>query len=323
MTDIYILLLKYISGEATPEEAASVVTWINSSAENKKEFEQYWKIMELTSKKGNYQIPDVANEWNKIQNAVPSSSIIPKYKNFLLGGAVSIVVAVVLFFVFNPFKDKKTAIVVRSSESKVLVDTLLKDAILYLDTQSSITYPAILKQESTVKINGGVYIEDKKNSLSTIKITAGEIDIISEKATFYVSYDSALGTSEVHVQSGTVIVKHGEQQTRLQTGEAIKFDRTKNGTISKISFNINLFSYVTKIFDFRDTPLKEVIPVLEKGYGIIIKLNDSDMGNCRITALFDNKTLRQVLDIMAFTLNFEYEYAETSSKVLLSGKGCN
>lgn len=76
-------------------------------------------------------------------------------------------------------------------------------------------------------------------------------------------------------------------------------------------------------FDFTDTPLYKAVASLEKAYGTTIVFANNKLSGCRITTRFDNKTLEEILDIMAYTLHFEYSLDEKSNKVILNGKGCD
>ena len=85
----------------------------------------------------------------------------------------------------------------------------------------------------------------------------------------------------------------------------------------------NLFSYANRIFEFHDTPFKEATGFIEKAYGVKIVTENNNLYNCRITTKFDNKSIEEILDILAYTLSFEYTFDEKNKQVLITGDGCN
>ncbi|MBO9202986.1 MULTISPECIES: DUF4974 domain-containing protein [Niastella] len=75
-------------------------------------------------------------------------------------------------------------------------------------------------------------------------------------------------------------------------------------------------------FEFSNTPFKQVAAYMEKEFGIQIMLK-GNIGNCNITTRFDNNSLKEMLDVMAYTLAFEYIIDEDKKQVTISGNGCN
>jgi hypothetical protein len=81
-------------------------------------------------------------------------------------------------------------------------------------------------------------------------------------------------------------------------------------------------NYINKVFEFNNTPFKEAAGYIEKAYGVTIVLK-GNFNHCTITTRFDNKPLNEILDILAYTLAFEYTIDEKNRQVTISGDGCN
>lgn len=75
--------------------------------------------------------------------------------------------------------------------------------------------------------------------------------------------------------------------------------------------------------EFSNTPFKEAAAFLENAYGVTIIVKNDAIYNCTITTRFDNKSLEEILDILGYTLAFEYKIDQTSNQVIISGDGCN
>jgi FecR-like protein len=78
-----------------------------------------------------------------------------------------------------------------------------------------------------------------------------------------------------------------------------------------------------KVFEFSNMPFSKVSAYLEKAYGVQFIVKNNKLDDCTITTRFDNKSLEEILDILGYTLTFEYEIDKTKNQVIISGNGCN
>lgn len=78
-----------------------------------------------------------------------------------------------------------------------------------------------------------------------------------------------------------------------------------------------------KVFEFSNMPFKDVVAYIEKAYGVKFIINNLKLYNCTITTRFDNKSLEEILDVLGYTLAFEYEIDKSKNQVTISGDGCN
>lgn len=325
-TGIEHIIIRYIAGEATAEEAAMVESWIAASPANKEAFERSWKVMEQFGQKGNYQPPTVTDEWNALKNSLqaPAPVTVPKkfFHPAMVYATVGLVVAAVtLLVLFNIYGKKAKEVPMHYSGNQLLTETLPNGVKVFLDKQSSIGYGKHINDTASIPVNGGAYFEAANYKGEIIHIRLGKLTILAFKSNLFVRYDSVERVSLVHVLSGTTVVTAGDISLSIDAGESISYNEQEGGFGKKDVVNINLFGFATKVFDFNDMPLKEAVAYLEKAYGVPIQLQEG-LSNCRITTRFDNKTLKEVLDVMAFTLGFSYEQATPNGGFLLKGKGC-
>lgn len=87
--------------------------------------------------------------------------------------------------------------------------------------------------------------------------------------------------------------------------------------------SIAYFDSANKVFDFNAITLRNATYYIGKAYGVKFIIKNNKLGNCTITTRCDNLSLERILDLMAFTLNFEYEIDKTKNQVTISGDGCN
>lgn len=87
--------------------------------------------------------------------------------------------------------------------------------------------------------------------------------------------------------------------------------------------SIAYFDSANKVFEFTSMPFGKVAAYIAKAYDVKFIIKNSKLENCTITTRFDNASLEQMLDVIAFTLSFEYKIDKTKKQVIISGDGCN
>lgn len=232
-------LIRYISGEATSEEAEAIEAWINESALNRQEFQCQWKIIELTCPQNDYQLPDIETEWKKMEQQLQhlnnvASDASSWYKLFSFKLFIALTAVISGIFILKPFYKSTKFIETASSEN--------------------------------------VLLSDKK-------------------------------------------------ELQIARGKSAKINRSQKKIKHGSHANLNEFN--GNVFDFNDVPLTEVVSNLEKEYEVSIRLENPDIGSCRITSRFEHKSLVEILDIMKLTLGFEYRYISETKCILITGDSCD
>ena len=74
----------------------------------------------------------------------------------------------------------------------------------------------------------------------------------------------------------------------------------------------------TKILRFRQTELKVVAEILSQTYGVQVRIDNSEVAACKLTATFANESLETVLMIIQETFNFELK-VDGKTQVLKGG----
>ena len=108
--------------------------------------------------------------------------------------------------------------------------------------------------------------------------------------------------------------KPAPAQTTYNNNTAAKIDTLHEGSIAYIN---------NRIFEFSNTPFKEAARFIERAYGVTIIIKNNKLENCTVTTKFDNRSLEEILDILGYTLTFEYSIDKNKNQVIISGDGCN
>ena len=109
-----------------------------------------------------------------------------------------------------------------------------------------------------------------------------------------------------------MVLRPGDKAVMLkQHGEIIRQENT----------DPNLLAWKTKILRFIDTPLHDIIKVLENVYHKDIIVINPEINNCHITATFEGKSLEAILLVLQSTINITAK--PNGNSIELSGTGCH
>jgi transmembrane sensor len=282
---------------------------------------------------GNYPEPDIpADEaWAQMKNllqhvpvqfsAVKGLKLLVT-KPFLYGISGLLIASATVWYISTNRSQPHAIINTYTSQNIPVKETLSNNLVLYLDSHSNVQASTNSNNSKSISINGAVYIETIGAAQDNVKIKAGSMTVTPIQAKIYVSYDTTSSISLVQVQSGKVILKAGNATITLTAGASAKYFERTGKFDQEQKLNVNAFGYATRSFEFTNTPLKEAADDIEKAYGVSIKFTSPALFNCRLTTRFDNKPLREVLDIMSYTLNFEYTFDQKNNQVTFVGDGC-
>lgn len=126
---------------------------------------------------------------------------------------------------------------------------------------------------------------------------------------------------EVSVASGVVEVAHGKQRFQLKKGELLLIPPGEEPRL-QLNRDPNYFSWYSQKLVFLKTPLREVLPALERHYGVSITAAVPEILHCRFTGTFEDVPLDELLEIISYSLSLSVEKLE-NRKLSLSGKGCH
>lgn len=174
---------------------------------------------------------------------------------------------------------------------------------VWLNRNAQLSYPSRFDaNERKVKLDGEAYFDISKNPDKPFIIETNHSEVTVLGTSFNVNI--TIETTEVTVTTGKVNVKS------LYTGENVNLLPDFTAMVSKeiiqksANQNLNYMSWRTGKFIFKDTPLEEVVDVLNSFYNIpvIIKKQNHE---CSFTADFDNAKLSDILEILSLSCNLE------------------
>jgi ferric-dicitrate binding protein FerR (iron transport regulator) len=127
-----------------------------------------------------------------------------------------------------------------------------------------------------------------------------------------------VNSGKVAFRELTATKEEDENARILVAGESALF--SEESGFEDVSANENDLFWKNKSLVFEGEKLREVVRLLELNYQVSIEFSTKRLGNCRLTATFEDKSIEEVLEVIALTQGLELE--DTPKGYKLIGEGC-
>ncbi len=325
------LITRYLAGEANEDDRIFLGKWLEASPDNRKIFEEYrkaWLEVEISRIESSI---DLDEEWDKLNKRIEKEN--PKIisinrgrtrsRNFAYAIAATILLLAIPAFVILLSKEK---VQTRYLEARTeIASSMLPDgSTVTLNRGAVLEYPSRFKKGNRqVSLAGEAYFEVKHDETKPFVISSGEVRIEVLGTSFYVNTDKGPGKLEVILNSGSVKISFSDDPGNgvvLTPGEKAEVDKRSRKITSDVNADENYLSWKTGRMVFNNTPLIEIIRVLQKDYHAHIELGNPMLAQCLVTATFENQSMEAVLNVLKATLNINISYS--GQTIILTGESC-
>lgn len=314
------MLVKHLLGEASPEETVQVNKWLAEDALNAAYYSQLKAVWEQSRLLAITSTVDEDKAWKKFQqriHAEDTGKTTKQNRKNWLKLAASVVLLMGLgwlgFRLFNKETQPKEILV--QSQQQILKDTLPDGSVVTLNKTSSISYPEQFKNKTrTVVLTGEGFFNVTPNSEKPFIIQVNDVQVRVVGTSFNIKTHE--GKTEVLVETGVVQVTKNGKSITLHSNDKMVVNK-QDSTFGKIEPVKNkLYKYYrTKEFVCDNTPLWQLVDVLNEAYDAHIEIGRKELGNLLLTATFVNESLSQVLNVI--NLTFDIKITRTEGKIIL------
>ena len=317
LSELEILIDKYLSGQATEEEKAIITRWLEHNPEDRIADPQ--KRQELIS-------AIWENVFSAIQQPAADSNL-PHHRSGIIRGIgwlqkkYMIRVAASLLFVamtgvlFHYFFRGNTSSTIQyasvSASDSAAMEHLLPDGSkAWLFPGSSIRIPDNYNaHDRQVQITGRAYFDVKRDTSKPFFVNAGTLQTRVLGTSFEVNTLRQQYPSVV-VKTGRVGVSwEGKELTQLTPDKRITLDLSGNQLQSTID-SVNaaaLCTWWTGVFNFEQTPLTEVVQNLSEWYRIAIHIQGDQWKKEKVTVQIETHlSLDETMRLLCETLGTQY-----------------
>ncbi len=322
--DYIELCSKYLSHNANELEIQQLEKWVLSSPKNKEQFLKLQRTWTLSNVKKTNQEIDLEKEWKTTEDQLFNASKLvplkPKLANsFFLKIAAAAAIFLGLSLWFFQSETTPTKLIVKSEET-ITEQQFADGTKISLNQFSLATYFDQTDQTRQVGLEGDAFFDVAKDSLRPFIIHTQGVEIEVLGTSFYVDSRADQATVQVIVETGTVEMKVGHEKVVLTKGEIGTFVKSSSELSEKINEDNNYLAWKNNQLIFDNTPLDQVIYVLNRTFHSQIQLAAAGLKSCTITATYDDKSLEAVLRIIEKTLTLNAKI--DGDKIVISGDPC-
>jgi|GEM_PF-1740041 len=307
------LLIKYLSGNATPEEAIAIELWRSASVSNNDYFNEVSEEWNKNNPKP-FEKADIDKMWKAFPAGATGDDkqVFPGRKTgwrwIRVAAMLMIILSAGIYFYFSGKENKPGTVSYTANEAKA--PFLLPDSSLILLSRGKADYQAN-KSGRTVHLNGNASFTVKhlENSRFKVKLSCGlVIEDIGTSFNITEYKDSVI----VVVTDGTILASDAYAKIPARKYEKITY---------LIPAKKLYKGEIARDFDFKDATLREIAEAISEDYEIRVELGDYKLENCRLSISSPQTTLSELLQIIENTINVSH--IQTGDSIRFYGKGCN
>jgi ferric-dicitrate binding protein FerR (iron transport regulator) len=307
-------IIRYLNGDASPVEKRMLEKWVASKPENARYFTTVKDLFEASNTKLN-QIADTQGEWQRLNKRIESHRSIKQsiWKGIQKVAAVLVLplLMATLLLVNRNHSLKQYAhqnyemVVPAGSKSQLLLPDSSK---VWLNGGSVLSYESFGKDGlRMVHLSGEAFFEVRKDTDVPFVVATKDYDVQVVGTRFNVRSYIEDGLTETSLEEGKVIIKLADGRSfDLMPGQQARANESKGIDIRSVDV-ADQVCWKENVLRFNNTSLNHMLPMLERWYGVKIKVDDLErVGNTRYTLTIKTETIREVLQLMKFITPIHY-----------------
>jgi len=323
------LLIKKWKGDISRDEQQKLnkLTSILTKEEKQAyhELEIYWKSEGLEKPEVNQ-----THLWNRLEQFIneedslfePASSK-GKWIQLLNRKVLTVAASVALLFVFtflflDEFQPQEKAKLVQSDipllekvneAGKKSTLKLPDGSTVILNSKSKLIIPEkFIGNTREVTLEGEAYFEIVPNAEMPFIVNTSGAKVRVLGTAFNLRNFTSQENAVLNVVEGKVkFTGDKDQSNLLVTAEKAAILNTTTGKITSIDFNEDAVAWSRGELVFKSASFNEIINTLENWYGVKIEVNKKVILQNGFTGRYRNASLKEVLNGISFSVNFDYE----------------
>ncbi|MCK9640365.1 MAG: FecR domain-containing protein [Prolixibacteraceae bacterium] len=310
------LLYKFLLKETSDAENREILGWVSASEENRAEFRRIHKLFFLSNNQQFQAKLDIDQAWEMVNSKLPHTTRNSKVvsMNFFLKAAASVLVLLTvgigsLWSWDRFFANRQSAMVTfetpKGEKSRII---LADGSLVWLNSETILKYDAL--HPRNVSVTGEAYFDVKKDKEHPFEVsTASGMKVKVTGTRFNLkTYLDEPGV-ETTLEEGEVTVENADDSNFavLKPGQQALYDIQKDQlTVRNVSPEIYSI-WKNNELHIINVPFTDLIPRIERWYGVSIHLDSLINRNDRFTMTIKTESLRELLNMMQLTSKFKYE----------------
>ncbi len=302
-TDINILIIRLLSGEADVEEKKMIADWLGHSDDNKELFadlKEIWLSSGIQSNADNYHLEEAILKFREqISKSKHQQKLRINFMPYLKYAAIAILILALPFSYYigtrnTPADNSMTTISCAFGDKSSIV--LPDNSRVWLNSGSKLTFSSNFKNGRKVLLEGEAFFsvsKDKNNSFR-VKTTDIEIEVLGTE--FNVKAYAEENLVSTTLVEGSVKISGKYQQTLLKPDQKLVFDKeSKKMRIQELSDTAPDTEWKDGRFVFRNESLAELVPKLERWFDVDIVFADEQVKDRRFTGILQRESILEAI----------------------------
>ena len=336
------LLARYVAGTCTPDEIRRVEDWVRADPARRQlvaELRGLWDAAETPPPGADREV-DVEEGWRRVRAGMrtdepegsaaepdraarrrPSRRRAPGWR---AGAMVGLLVLIGGLWLAQSLRTPaeaptdstyRTVVTTPGERSRV---QLADGSSVMLNVDSKLRLPSTFNQQQrVVQLTGEAYFEVDADSDRPFIVRTENASVRVRGTAFNVRGCPDEEQVEVAVREGGVSVRPERAGTQpdtveLESGEIGRMGEADT-TVQILAADVAPYiGWTEGRLVFEDTPLPKVVRRLERWYDLTFRIRDPALRSLRLTATLKSQSVRNVLDVIAASLNIRYEIDQNS-----------
>lgn len=309
------LIHKYLKGETNSKEHQEIMSWIETSTDNRREFLRYRRLYDAA-------IWRESDDQNARNIKEPRSKTIPLIRKWMrIAAIISIAIAGTLFIQQRISNDTESIFTrsIKVPQGQRVKLTLSDGTKVTLNSNSSLHFPSNFKRNHrTVILDGEGFFEVARHKTKPFLVITEKCEIEVLGTTFNVQAYNHSDIFETSLIEGSVKVidKKSKQTALLQPQEKVTIENDKliTGTFD----SRDDFLWKDGIYVFNNENLIRVFKKLEQYYQTRIEVRNKNLSSNQCTGKFRQKEgIEHIIKVLQKANNFEYQRDEDNNLIII------
>lgn len=303
-TDINVLIIRLLSGEANETEKSMVEKWLNQSVENRK---LYADLRDIWLSSGNSENADEYDLEGAIQKFIEqinskkqSSEKQIRLISVLKYAAVATLLLAIPFSYYfgtrNPALGNSTTTIACAFGDKTSI-TLPDSTKVWLNSGSKISFSSDFKnKERNVQLEGEAFFSVTKDKHHPFRVKTDGIQVEVLGTQFNLKAYPEDKTISTTLVEGSLLVSDGTQETRIAPDQKVVFNKEqKEMVLQELTDTAPETEWKDGRFVFRNETLEDLEPRLERWFDVEIVFADEQVKHRRFTGVLERESILEAI----------------------------
>ena len=319
------LIARYLSGEASPEEAMALSDWLDEPV-NRSYFEGLQRAWNSVSPGRKSRPVDLGNAWRIVDDrrnnlATSHRTFALSNRNILMVAATVAAIVTVAAILYLSFRNEQPVELSITTADTVQHITLADNSTVIVNRYSDLVYPETFEtgQREVRLIKGEAFFRITADASKPFIVNTSTVSVKVIGTAFNVIVNEE--SVSVSVDEGKVLVFSATDSVYLEADKSAAFN-TEQQKFKVMESNRNDWAYASGKLVFVNTPLEEVFDHIEKSQNCEIQVSNADIGNCKLTATFESVSTDYMLNLITEALNLSV-IRNDKRTFKVEGNGCH